>query len=105
MCFVFIWEQTATCASYSLNWEVTRPYVVRGASGDEWGELNGGKGTIGLQAAVPKRPHTRPFWAKRIFYLKIEQIRGDGIKIDFTNRMEVWEVWAVKHNCHWGVMF
>jgi len=34
--------------------------VVRGASGDEWGELIGGKGTIGLQAAVPKKPHTRP---------------------------------------------
>ena len=33
--------------------------MVRGASGDEWGELIGGKGTIGLQAAVPKRPHTR----------------------------------------------
>ena len=24
------------------------------------GNLLGGKGTIGLQAAVPKRPHTRP---------------------------------------------
>jgi hypothetical protein len=34
--------------------------VVRGASGDECEELIGGKGTIGLQAAVPKRPHTRP---------------------------------------------
>ena len=22
MCFVFIWEQTATCASYSINWLV-----------------------------------------------------------------------------------
>jgi hypothetical protein len=20
MCFVFIWEQTATCATYSVNW-------------------------------------------------------------------------------------
>jgi hypothetical protein len=20
MCFVFIWEQTATCATYSINW-------------------------------------------------------------------------------------
>ena len=27
--------------------------MVRGASGDEPGELTGGKGTIGLQAAVP----------------------------------------------------
>ena len=36
--------------------EVSRAYVVRGASGDDWGELIGGKGTIGLQAAVPKRP-------------------------------------------------
>ena len=34
--------------------------MVRSASGDEWGELIGGKGTIGLQAAVPKKPHTRP---------------------------------------------
>ena len=33
--------------------------MVRGASGDEWGEIIGGKGTIGLQAAVPKKPHTR----------------------------------------------
>ena len=22
MCFVFIWEQTATCATYSVNWLV-----------------------------------------------------------------------------------
>ena len=22
MCFVFIWEQTATCATYSINWSV-----------------------------------------------------------------------------------
>ena len=22
MCFVFIWEQTATCATYSINWLV-----------------------------------------------------------------------------------
>jgi len=22
MCFVFIWEQTATCAPYSINWLV-----------------------------------------------------------------------------------
>ena len=22
MCFVFIWEQTATCAAYSINWWV-----------------------------------------------------------------------------------
>jgi len=36
--------------------EVSRACVVRGASGDEWGELIGGKGTIGLQAAVPKGP-------------------------------------------------
>ena len=36
--------------------EVSRAYVVRGASWDEWGELNGGKGTIGLQAAVPQNP-------------------------------------------------
>ena len=34
--------------------------MVRGASGDEWEELIGGKGTIGLQAAVPKKPHMRP---------------------------------------------
>jgi len=40
--------------------EVSRAYVVRGASGDEWGELIGGKGTIALQAAVPKKPHTQP---------------------------------------------
>ena len=40
------------------------PNVVRGASGDEWGELVGGKGTIGLQAAVPKMPHTRPLTFK-----------------------------------------
>ena len=32
--------------------------MVRGASGDEWGKIIEGKGTIGLQAAVPKRPHT-----------------------------------------------
>ena len=24
MCFVFIWEQTATCATYSINWLVFR---------------------------------------------------------------------------------
>ena len=33
--------------------------MVRGASGDECGELIGGKGTIGLKDAVPKKPHTR----------------------------------------------
>ena len=40
--------------------EVSRAYVVRGASEDERGEFIGGKGTIGLQAAVPNKPHTRP---------------------------------------------
>ena len=40
--------------------EVSHAYVVHGTSGDEWGELIGGKGTIGLQAAVPKKPHKRP---------------------------------------------
>jgi hypothetical protein len=46
--------------------EVSRVYVVRDASGDGWGEHIEGKGTIGLKAAVPKRPHTRPFYCWNI---------------------------------------
>ena len=35
---------------------MSRAYVVRGASGDEWGEHIGGKGTIGLQGCNAEKP-------------------------------------------------
>ena len=50
----------AVCIKFSMYLcKQFSAYVVCGASGDEWGELIWGKGTIGLQAAVPKKPPTR----------------------------------------------
>jgi hypothetical protein len=40
---------------------VSRAYVVRGASGDKWGELNGGKGTIGLQGCSAEKAQHATF--------------------------------------------
>jgi len=41
--------------------EVSCICMMRGASGDECGELVGGKNTIGRMAAVLKKPHKVTF--------------------------------------------
>jgi len=40
MCFVFIWEQTATCATYSINWLVFITEMKRVYSAVWTGSLN-----------------------------------------------------------------
>ena len=40
MCFVFIWEQTATCATYSINWLVFITVVESVYSAVRTGSLN-----------------------------------------------------------------
>jgi len=40
MCFVFIWEKTATCATYSINWLVFITEVKRVYSAVQTGSLN-----------------------------------------------------------------
>jgi len=40
MCFVFIWEQTATCATYSINWMVFLTEIKSVYSGVRNGSLN-----------------------------------------------------------------
>ena len=52
--------------------------MVRGASGDEWGELIGGKGTIGLQAAVPKKAPLATF-KKKVVKEIVRLLYGDGL--------------------------
>ena len=42
MCFVFIWEQTATCATYSINWLVFIAEVKSVYSAVRTGALNKG---------------------------------------------------------------
>jgi len=40
MCFVFIWEQTATCATYSINWLVFMTEMKSVYSAVRTGSLN-----------------------------------------------------------------
>ena len=40
MCFVFIWEQTATCATYSINWLVFITVMKSVYSAVRTGSLN-----------------------------------------------------------------
>ena len=40
MCFVFIWEQTATCATYSINWSVFITQIKSVYSAVRTGSLN-----------------------------------------------------------------
>jgi hypothetical protein len=40
MCFVFIWEQTATCATYSINWLGFIAEMKSGYSAVRTGSLN-----------------------------------------------------------------
>ena len=40
MCFVFIWEQTATCATYSINWLVFITEMKSVYSAERTGSLN-----------------------------------------------------------------
>ena len=40
MCFVFIWEQTATCATYTLNWLVFITQLKSVYSAVRTGSLN-----------------------------------------------------------------
>ena len=40
MCFVFIWEQTATCATYSINWLVFITEMISVYSAVRTGSLN-----------------------------------------------------------------
>ena len=40
MCFVFIWEQTATCATYSINWSVFITQMKSVYSAVRTGSLN-----------------------------------------------------------------
>jgi len=40
MCFVFIWEQTATCATYSINWLVFITEIKSVYSAVRTGSLN-----------------------------------------------------------------
>ena len=40
MCFVFIWEQTATCATYSINWLVFITEMKSAYSAVRTGSLN-----------------------------------------------------------------
>ena len=65
--------------------------MVRGASGDEWGELIGGKGTIGLLSAVPNKLHTR-----RLLYCNVTDKSSWGLT-ECDTEMK-WENWcAMKH--------
>jgi hypothetical protein len=72
--------------------EVSRAYVVRGASGDEWGELIGGKGTIGLQAAVPKKAPHATFFSPFT--------RGNIHNTQKTFWVQNEDVWMFQHAVH-----
>ena len=67
MCFIFIWEQTATCATYSINWLVFIAEMKSIYSAVRTGALNK------TFCASSLKGYTPPFISKFAFVRDVPQ--------------------------------
>ena len=63
MCFVFIWEKTATCATYSINWLVFITQMKSVYSAVRTGSLNKAVCASSLEGL---RPYTWITWSREL---------------------------------------